>query len=316
MYLKDVDLRQKPKRYGFSTQRLWVKLTPRHATRRFPAYLLGAFVGLTMVLAGPAAQADINLVFGTYATDKPTVIVRKFKPFLNYLSDNLSQSLGEPVLIKMQISMDYQEGINDLTSGEVDLARFGPASYVTAKDQEERIEIIAMETSKGKKTFKGIIAVEKNSPIQSLEDLHGKSFAFGSRLSTIGRYLAQKQLLDAGITARSLSRYEYLGRHDRVGSAVGKKEYDAGALKSGTFTKLLENNVPLRVLSSFDNVTKPWLAKANIDETVLTALRTAFLSLEDPDILATISKTGFLEGHDEDYDFIRDAMLRSQDFDK
>jgi phosphate/phosphite/phosphonate ABC transporter binding protein len=286
---------------------------------RFCRYILSLNLFLAPIVAISSASispsyAQISLTFGTYAADKPTETVRKFKPFLDYLSTELSNSLGEPVTIRIKIASEYDQGISDLTEGRVDFSRFGPASYVTAKKQNPAIRIIAMESKNGKKTFQGIIAVHSGSDMQGVKDLKGRSFAFGAPLSTIGRYLAQAQLLDAGVTGNDLKRFAYLGRHDRVGRAVGNRDFDAGALKESTFRKLQAKNIPIKALLEFDNVTKPWIASSEIPVRIFDALTTAMLNAADPDVLKTVSKSGFLPGDDSDYDAIRSAMLRSTDF--
>lgn len=268
---------------------------------------------LPFVFVGVAA-ADINLTFGTYTTDKPTEVVKKFGPILKYLSHDLETRLGEPVKIKFKIASDYDEGIADIVEGRVDFARFGPASYILAKAGNQGIGILAMETVKGQKTFMGVIAVHADSEIATLADLKGSSFAFGNRLSTIGRFLAQQQLLNAGITGTDLARFEYLGRHDRVGAAVGRGTFDAGALKQSTFSKLQDKGVPIRTLVEFQNVTKPWLYKSGLDQRISDALREAFLSPSDPQAVQEFVKTGFVQGSDADYQPVRDAMEQSKGF--
>ncbi len=278
------------------------------------ALKLAVICGLFIPAFASPAVSEIRLVFGTYAADKPSKTVRKFKPFLAYLADAMSERLGEQVIISMQISQDYEKGIDALATGNVDFARFGPASYITAKDQEPGIEIVVMESKKGSKIFQGVIAVHENSAIKSLADLRNGSFAFGSELSTIGRFLAQKELVNAGIHAKDLKKFSYLGRHDRVGAAVGKGDFDAGALKSNTFKALQKKNVPIRKLISFDNVTKPWLARAGLDPVLVTTMREVMLETTDSDILKSISKSGFLAGSDSDYGLIREAMSKSLEF--
>lgn len=287
-------------------QRLLSAFTP------FAAQVLGG-LALALVVSAPA-RADIKLVFGTYAADKPTVTVKKYKPFLNYLSQEMTKVLGEPVQIRMKIAKDYENGIDDLANGDVDFARFGPASYITVYERESGIQIVAMESKGGSKRFKGIIAVHSNSTAKSLSDLTRQSFAFGDPLSTIGRYLAQSHLIDAGVTSQELSGYEYLGRHDRVGTAVGEGRFTAGALKESTYKKLVQSGVPIRVLFEFENVTKPWLAASGMDPRVLAAMRQVMLSTIDPEVLDSIAKDGFVEGDDADYDFIRKAMQHSRSF--
>jgi phosphonate transport system substrate-binding protein len=273
-------------------------------------------MSVALVIASPLsiAYADVILTFGTYAADKPTATVRKFKPFLDYLSQEMTKELGELVHIKIKISSKYNDGITKLVDGKVDFSRFGPASYVMAKDRNPNIKIIAMESKKGKKTFKGIIAIHTDSKFEQLGDLKGHSFAFGDPLSTIGRYLAQAQLFKAGITGNDLSNFAYLGRHDRVGAAVANQSFDAGALKESTFKKIQAKNSAIKALYTFDNVTKPWIASSNISPLVLNALSKVILEVDDPAVLKNISKSGFLAGDDQDYDTIRAAIARSSQF--
>jgi len=121
--------------------------------------------------------------------------------------------------------------------------RFGPASYIMAKDGDENIRLLVMEHKKNKKKFYGVFVVTKNSPINSINELKGKSFAFGNKNSTIGRYLSQAELVKAGIRSADLSKYDFLGRHDKVALAVAVGNYDAGVVKENTFKKYAESKV-------------------------------------------------------------------------
>ncbi|MEP5153714.1 PhnD/SsuA/transferrin family substrate-binding protein [Planktotalea sp.] len=273
--------------------------------------LAAAFVASTFAMP---VFAEINLVFGTYAADKPTTTVKKYKPFLQYLSAEMTKVMGEQVNIKMKIAKKYETGIDHLANGEVDFARFGPASYITVHERDNGIQIAAMESKNGQKRFKGIIAVHADSDLQSLSDLAGQSFAFGDPLSTIGRYLAQSHLINAGVTSQDLSGHAYLERHDKVGSAVGAGRFAAGALKESTFKKLVKSGVPIKTLFEFENVTKPWLTASGMDLKVFNAMRQVMLNTTAPDILKSISQDGFAEGADADYDFIRTAMKHSGTF--
>jgi phosphonate transport system substrate-binding protein len=205
-------------------------------------------------------------------------------------------------------------GLTDLVEGTVDFARFGPASYVLAKRQEPDLSILAIESQKGVKVFYGIICVREDSDIQAVAQLRGRSFAFGDESSTIGRYLSQLYLLNHGIRVNQLASYAYLGRHDLVGTAVGLGRYDAGALKDNTYFDLIEAGIPLREIARFPNVTKPWIARAGMAERIKEALATVLLTLDDPVALGALSKDGFLEGDDSDYDTIREAMDRNNEF--
>lgn len=255
-----------------------------------------------------------TLNFGLYATDKPTVIVKQFRPILNHLETVLEKKLNKPVKIKTQIARSYEKGIDSLATGAVDFARFGPASYIEVKKRNNNISILAMESKGGSKRFKGIICVHKESDLKLIQDLKGRSFAFGNELSTIGRYLSQLYLVENGIKASDLGSYTYLGRHDKVGHSVGLKQYDAGALKEGTFNKLVKQGVPIRSFAEFYNVTKPWLASSQLDSRIYAALQESLLELKDGDLLKSMKITGFTRGSDHDYAVIRKAILENNLF--
>lgn len=274
-----------------------------------------AFLLFLMVyFSDGVALAEVSLNFGVYASDKPTTMVKKFKPILNDLEQIMSRELDEPVSIRMQVSSSYENGTDAIASGKVDFARLGPASYVTAVKLDPAIRLVAMESKNGSKRFNGVICASGSNQIQSVSELKGKRFAFGDEKSTIGRYLSQQYLLRRGITAASLANYEYLGRHDRVGYAVAAGEFDAGALKESTYKKLLQKGVVLRPIATFQNVTKPWVARSGMSERVFSALRLALLEYKDPVGLKALGKDGFVVGSHEDYMPIVAAVRNNPEF--
>ncbi len=260
------------------------------------------------------AEGTVRLNFGVYSSNKPSAMVKVYRPILKELEASMSAKLGRDVDIRMQIAKDYDQGISHLINGRVDFSKFGPASYIEAKRMNKDISILSVENVKNSKVFYGIIAVRKDSPIQSIGELRGKSFAFGDEGSTIGRFLSQLELEQAGIRAGDLSRYDYLGRHDKVGTAVGAGSFDAGALNEKTFVKLVDAGENIRELVRFPNVTKPWIARSGLEPDVLEALRESLLQVKSKKTLATLKIDGFLEGNDDDYKVIRKAMENNQAF--
>jgi len=114
--------------------------------------------------------------------------------------------------------------------------------------------------------------------------------------------------------AEDLSTYEYLGRHDKVGTAVGAGDFAAGALNESTFKKLVEKGEPIRELVRFPNVTKPWIARSGLDPVVFDALKQSLLEIKNKKALKGLKSDGFLEGFDSDYAQIRAAMENNFQF--
>jgi phosphonate transport system substrate-binding protein len=278
------------------------------------ALLLCVPLAAQRTTGAPAAER-VTLRFGVYTSDKPTEMYRKFQPVIDALNRSTASVAQRPIDIQLQVFSTYEQAHEALLAREVDFVRFGPSSYVLCKKRDPKVTLLAMEEIDGKKRFEGMIVVRADSPIRKLEDLRGRTFAFGDPTSTIGRYLAQNLLVSAGITAKDLKRVEYLGRHDKVFRAVEFGDFDAGSLKTDTFEKLNAATQPLRVLVRFENVTKPWIARSGLDPEVKSALRQALLSLSDEAALAELAVSGFGLATDSMYDSVRQGMKGARRFD-
>jgi phosphonate transport system substrate-binding protein len=257
----------------------------------------------------------VQLDFGVYQSDKATVMYRKLNPVLEWLQGDIEPRLKRSVDIRLTIFKTYDEGIDSLVQGKIDFVRFGPASYISAQRRNEGIELVAMELENGERRFQGVIAVRQDSALKSLADLKGKRFAFGDANSTIGRYLAQAELAKADVHADDLESYSYLGRHDIVARAVELGDYDAGSLASSTFEESRAAG-KLRALCIFDNVTKPWVARAGLDPAVIGALHESLLSLKDAAVLKELKISGFAAATDADYALVREGMKHADEFER
>ncbi len=271
-------------------------------------------MALAVSLYPAVAQAKVSLVFGTYTSDKPSAMVAQIRPSLNIISRTASEIYGEEIVIRMQVVKTYKEGVDHLVAGKFDIMRLGPASYVMAKERAPDIGILAMENKKGRKFFNGIICVPIDSPLREVREIKGKHFAFGSSRSTLGRYFAQLHLMQNGVLAKDLEGFEYLGRHDKVGRAVGAGLFDAGALEETTFGKLVRKGVPIRALATFSNATRPWIMRSGLDPKLVEALRSAMLALKDAKALKALRFSGFLPGTDADYEPTRQAIRQNPKF--
>ncbi len=255
------------------------------------------------------ARADIQLVFGVYPSEKPSKMVKRFRPALDAIETHMTRDLGEEVAIKTQVMSGYIKGLESLVIGEVDFARLGPASYVMGKRENPDITLLSLESEKGAIAFDGVIVVHDDTDITEVAHLKGRTFAFGSERSTLGRYFAQTYLADVGIHAKDLGDYDYLSHHEAVGLAVGAGRYEAGVLNRRKFEELQRRGVRLREIASFENVTRAWVARSGLEPRLQASLRAALLSIEDPAVLQTLGFDGFLPGRDVDFDKTRRALV-------
>jgi phosphonate transport system substrate-binding protein len=261
-----------------------------------------------------SAHAEVDLVFGVYASDKPSAMVEQVRPTLDVVERNLSSQLHDTVKIELKVLRDYETGVAVLTSGKIDFARLGPVSYVEAKSDAPGIELLASELNGDTQYFHGVICVRQDSSIHQISDLKGKTFAFGAKQSTMGRYVAQFFLAQSGITAGDLKSFEYLGRHDRVATAVAAGQFDAGALEETIFRKLASEGLAIRAIASYRDLTKAWVARVGLDPQLKAQLREALLAMRDPAAIAALRFDGFIATTDADYNPTRAAIKENGRF--
>lgn len=267
----------------------------------------------SMMREGGQKKQEIVLTFGVYQSDKASVMYNTFMPVVKYLDKELDKLTNQDIGIDITIFKTYHDAILAVRRGKVDFVRFGPASYITTKKFNHGIRILAMELIDGRKNFSGMIVVKNDSSITSLGELKQRSFAFGDKNSTIGRYIAQYELLKAGIREKDLLHHGFLGRHDIVANAVLLGDYDAGSIKENTFNKYNKYN-KLRVIKKFSNVTKPWIARDGLAPDLFSAIQQSLLNLQVPDILKKLGVSGFAKSSISDYASVQEAMENAKKF--
>jgi len=254
---------------------------------------------------------ELQLTFGTYASQRPGDIASTITPILDAIKAGL-EAEGVHVSFNVRIFRTYTEGIDNLSSGAIDIARLGAASYVMAEDMQSELSVLAHEYS-GSNRAEGVFIVRKDAPIHTLEDLHGKTLAFANEHSTEGRYYPQVILLRDGITAKDLAGFSYLGRHDKVAFAVAAGNYDAGALRRSVFESTGLGN-KLRTIMRFSVPGKLWVAREGLNSDLVTQLREVFKSLEQLPELKVLGVSSFAYPPIDDFGQVRKEMALSLEF--
>lgn len=213
--------------------------------------------------------------------------------------------------IELIVTTDYSSMIEAMRRGRIELAYFGPLSYVLAKSKAD-IEAFAVQVSKGKPTYQGVIVANTAAGINSLADIKGKTVAFGDQAST-SSHLIPKMILkkEAGLTAGQDYSEQFVGAHDAVAMAVQNGRAQAGGLSRPIFESLVKRGIidpqKVKVLqTSSDYPNYPWTMQSNLDPALKEKIRVAFLALKDPAVLKHLKADGFAAATDADYDVIRD----------
>lgn len=254
----------------------------------------------TIMMASATVKAENELTFGSVAMDIPAMMHQRLKPLTVYLS----QTLNQPV--NLRLSPNMGAAINDTASGKVDLSYLTPVAYLKAH-KKGNAQLIAKTVTKGKASFQLMIVVKEDSPIKTIQDLTGKSFAFGDKKALLQRAVVH----NSGIGLDKFSEYKFIGHYDNIARAVANNDFDAGILKDTKAFKWQKKG--LRILHSSPEL-PPYniAASANVAPSLLKKLQQAFLALDknNPEHLKVIKAIdkkydGFAKTNDKEYDVVR-----------
>jgi phosphonate transport system substrate-binding protein len=269
--------------------------------------------------------AALSFAVSAFAATAPTPLVRRlavlsfYNPRLMYLKyqplvDYLSATTGETW--ELLITPSYDNTIEVLCTGQVDLAYLAPYTYLRAHDTCGVVPLVRLNTG-GKATYRSLILVKSDSSVRRLRDLAGKRFAFGSPMSTSSHLVPRAMLGDAGLRPGVDYSCLYFLHHERAVRILLLGEADACGVRDIVGEKFTPQ--PLRVLARSEEIPNFPLVLApgsppELRDTLLRVL--VVLPRREPKLAERISHFdqelagGFAPCADRDYLPIRRLALR------
>ena len=258
-----------------------------------------------------SAHAQENVLRVSAIPDEaPTELQRKFAPLGKYLE---AQTGMKVVFVPVS---DYAAVVEALATKKIDMAWLGGFTFVQAKIRTNGTAIpIVQREEDAKFTSKFITA---DPAIKSLNDLKGKTFAFGVPSSTSGSLMPRYFLLQAGINPeKDFKNVAYSGAHDATVAFVAAGKADAGVLNASVWEKLVEarkvDTDKVRVFAT----TPPyfdynWTVRGDLDPALVKKLTEAFLRLdaknpEQAEIMQLQRASKFIPTKKENYESIEKA---------
>src|SRR5207237_9562481 len=274
---------------------------------RLPLLLL-ALCAASCKSADPAQPLRVSMI----PTTDPGKATREMQP----LVDHLARSTGGEV--QMTIPTNYAAVVEALLNDQVDIAHLGGFTYVQASKRAGVKPLVQRERDR---EFHSLFITQAGSPIKSLADLQGRSFAFGDVNSTSGHLMPEYFMRRNGVDPEVIAKAIYTGGHDATLLAVANGKIDAGALDEAVFQRLTTNGKidPAKVRVFW--TTPPfldyvWVARKGLAANVAQAVGDAFLALDSSDpqqkqILESLSAARYVRAEDTSYDELRLAARQA-----
>jgi phosphonate transport system substrate-binding protein len=215
---------------------------------------------------------------------------------------------------RLFLPADYQDTLRLFSEKKVDLAYLGGLTFVQAESKSGARPLVMRAVDTRFTTW--FLARPEQKEVE-LSDFKGKKFSFGSKLSTSGHLMPRHFLrtqwdIDPGAY---FSRVEYSGAHDQTAYAVRDGEIDIGAANSKIIRNMLDDGrlAPNQLAVVWQ--TPPyadyiWAVQPEMDKTLVTKLRDAFLGLDSRDekqarILRGVDAENYLPARLADFSDLR-----------
>ena len=261
-----------------------------------------------------AADSDPSVLKVALLPDEnAATIIKKNRPLKEYLEEKLGKK------VELIVTTDYSSMIEAMRHGRLDLAYFGPLSYVLAK-QKSDIEPFAAIRQQGKATYQAVIIANKSAGITKLEDIAGKDVAFGDKASTSSHLIPKSMLAEKNLYAGKDYKEHFVGAHDAVAMSVQNGHAQAGGLSKPIFETLVQRGLvkpdKVAVIAESKPFPQyPWTMRSSLNPELRQQIRVAFLEINDPAILKPFKAEGFGAVSDKDYDVVRNlGSLLELDF--
>ena len=270
-------------------------------------YVLTIAVLCTVLIEPIQAFADIKL--GVFPRRPADVTQKTFQP----LAEQMSKELGETV--QVIVPPNFKEFWKGVENKEYDIVHYNQYHYVKS-NKEYGYRVIVANEEFGNKSIAGALIVRKDSGINSVSDLKGKTILFGGGKKAMGSYIAPTAILQkAGLKEGIDYKVKFAKNPPSAVVGVYKKQADVAAsgnviLKIKGVTKKIDTS-EMKILAESDSfIHLPWAVKDSLSPEKTDKLQSFMLSLGDSKegklILKAAKVTGFQKVSDDDFSVVRD----------
>lgn len=239
--------------------------------------------------------------------ENASTIIQNAQPLRAHLERALSRQ------VEIVVTTDYSSMIEAMRFGRIEVAYFGPFSYVLAKSRAPGIEPFAVGVERGSPTYQSVMIAQAGGPVRELADIRGRPFGFGDQASTSSHLVPRATILQrTGLVGGRDYRVVHLGTHDAVARAVQGGQVPAGALSKPILDTLVRRGsidatrvIEISLSEPIPNY--PMVLQGNLSDALKAAIRSAFLDLRDAEVLRSFRVEGFAPTNDEAYNVLRET---------
>jgi phosphonate transport system substrate-binding protein len=288
--------------------------------------LLVSFFSCSKKEVSTTIRESDELIMGLIPAENPEAMIKQYTPMKNWLEKQIKKP------IKLFTATDYTGIIEAMRSKKVDIAWFGPFSYVMANERANAEAFAVGMNKQGKTTYKSYLVAtpEIAKIIGSKKPLVGEegmkviyeklkpykkkfTFAFTDPASTSGFAIPRYFMEKAGMNPKKMfKKVGFVGTHDAAELVVKNKIIDMVADNSVSYPKMLSKNKISKssniiVWMSPDLPGSPLAFRRDLSEKTKTALKQNIVSIPKDVVTGYGKITGYKIVSDNDYKIIKNV---------
>jgi phosphonate transport system substrate-binding protein len=278
--------------------------------KKFVIAALGLSAIAAMSLSAGVAQNRAgwpdSLTIATVPTETSKDATARFAPMVAYLEKTLGMK------ITFRNGADYAAVVVAQAAKQVDVAFYGPSSYLDAEDRANAEAFVQEDSIASGTGYFSLVLSKAGSAIKTMADAKGQEFAFVDPSSTSGfRVPMYSFCTDLKIEPEQyFKRVYFAGTHENVILGVANGRIAIGATNDLSLNSAVEKGQVK--LSDFQVVYRskkipasPVAYRKDLPDTLKAALRTAFVNFKDKDFLEASGLKGYVPATSADYQSFR-----------
>jgi phosphonate transport system substrate-binding protein len=233
------------------------------------------------------------------------------------LVDDLSEELG--IEVELFVGQDYNAVIEAMRSKKIDLASFGPFSYIIAAERSGAVPFAVKGKSLEDAFYNSWLVVPDESDVQNIEDLEGKSMLFADPASTSGHLFPRTMLVkELGITNDEVESFfssvSFSGSHDNSIISIANGDAEAAGVCAPCVERAIEGGVvkesDFRIIKKSDPIpSSPMTYREDLPEELVEKVKDFYYNYKNEEFFEQSGdiEARYFEIDDSQYQIIRDT---------
>jgi ABC-type phosphate/phosphonate transport system substrate-binding protein/tRNA A-37 threonylcarbamoyl transferase component Bud32 len=234
-------------------------------------------------------------------------------PLLEHVERSMTTTAPVPTRLDLRLYKRQEQALTHLIAHQVDFLQVNGREFLQARRQmpglQPLLSLVPLPGRAGWRNDSAVIFTRTDTAINTLSDLRGKSFLFGTVDSTL-TFWAKVRLAQAGIRGQDLSRYRYVDVPEELPArleartvpdlgnpfsemtpveAILDGSYDAAVATERRFVQVAAPG-KLRLLGRLEGTPLVLVGQSNISAQVAASLQRGLLGLKDSELLESFAR--------------------------